>query len=100
MIIGDANCICPIPDSPNWVLFQPNIVIDAKLGCLWYVKLRLRSLCNMVADRARLIELLLHRTDAKLILVDVIKEMLTTQYSGNMLPTIENVFDKLNVVYS
>lgn len=89
-----------MPDSPNWVLFQPNIVIDAKLGCLWYVKLRLRSICDMVSDRARLVELLLHRTDAKLILVDVIKDMLTTQYSGNMLPIIENVFDKLNVVYS
>nr|CAD7425884.1 unnamed protein product [Timema monikensis] len=23
-------------DSPNWVVFQPNIVIDAKLGCLWW----------------------------------------------------------------
>lgn len=24
-------------DSPNWVVFQPNIIIDAKLGCLWCV---------------------------------------------------------------
>ncbi|KAL3226363.1 hypothetical protein MRX96_004455 [Rhipicephalus microplus] len=30
--------------SPNWVVFQPNIVIDAKIGCLWYVTLRLEPL--------------------------------------------------------
>jgi len=26
-------------DSPNWVVFQPNIIIDVKLGCLWYIYL-------------------------------------------------------------
>lgn len=87
-------------DSPNWVLFQPNIVIDAKIGCLWYVQLRLESLCNLITDRVRLVELLLNRTNAKLVLLGVVKELLTSQYSGNMLPVIENVFDKLNVVYS
>lgn len=89
-----------LSDSPNWVLFQPNIVIDAKLGCLWYVKLRLESLCNLITDRVKLVELLLNRTNAKLVLLGTVKEMLTTQYNGNLLPVIENVFDKLNAVYS
>lgn len=89
-----------VADSPNWVLFQPNIVIDAKIGCLWYVQLRLESLCNLITDRVRLVELLLNRTNAKLVLIGVVKEMLTTQYSGNMLHVIENVFDRMNVVYS
>lgn len=87
-------------DSPNWVLFQPNIVIDAKLGCLWYVKLRLESLCNVITDRVRLVELLLNRTGAKLVLLGALLEMLSIQYNVNLLPVIENVFDKLNVVYS
>lgn len=95
-----TSTFCFFTDSPNWVLFQPNIVIDAKLGCLWYVKLRLKSLCSLITDRVKLVELLLHRTNAKVILIDVVKEMLTTQYNGNMLPIIENVFDRLNVVYS
>lgn len=93
-------CVHFSPDSPNWVLFQPNIVIDAKLGCLWYVKLRLESLCNLITDRVKLVELLLNRTNAKLVLLGTVKEMLTTQYSGTLLPVIENVFDKLNAVYS
>lgn len=96
-LISDlSTCV----DSPNWVLFQPNIVIDAKLGCLWYVKLRLDSLCNLITDRVKLVELLLNRTNAKLVLLSTVKELLTTQYNGNLLPVIENVFDKLNAVYS
>lgn len=75
-------------------------MIDAKLGCLWFVKLRLDSLMNLITDRVRLVEMLLHRTNAKNVLIDVLKEMLITQYNGNLLPVIENVFDKLNIVYS
>lgn len=94
------STVLHLTDSPNWVLFQPNIVIDAKLGCLWYVKLRLDSLCNLITDRVKLVELLLNRTNAKLVLLSTLKELLTTQYNGNLLPVIENVFDKLNAVYS
>lgn len=75
-------------------------MIDAKLGCLWYVKLKLDSLCHLITDRKKLVEFLMHRTNAKSVLLEVIKEMLTVHYSGNLLPVIENVFDKLNVVYS
>lgn len=87
-------------DSPNWVLFQPNIVIDAKLGCLWNVKLKLESLCHLITDRVRLVDFLLHRSNAKIVLLDVLKELLTTQYNNTLLTVIENVFDKLNVVYA
>lgn len=87
------------PDSPNWVLFQPNIVIDAKLGCLWTVNLKLETLSKFVTDRIRLVQFLLQRTNAKSLLIDVLKEMVTTEYSPTLLTIIEEVFDKLNVVY-
>lgn len=74
-------------------------MIDAKLGCLWYVHLKLESLCCLITDRVRLVEFLLKRTGGKIVLLDVLKEILTTQYSGNMLTIIENVFNKLNAVY-
>lgn len=81
------------------MLFQPNIVIDAKLGCLWNVNLKLEALCRFVTDRTRLVELLMQRTNAKPLLIDVLREMVTTEYSPAMLTIIEKVFDKLNVVY-
>ncbi|XP_065092902.1 regulator of MON1-CCZ1 complex [Ochlerotatus camptorhynchus] len=85
--------------SQHWVLFQPNIVIDAKLGCLWSVLLKLNSLCTLITDRIRLVEFLLQRTDGKPVLLNVLKEMMSTNYSGTMLPVIESVFNKLNSLY-
>ncbi|XP_070554842.1 regulator of MON1-CCZ1 complex-like isoform X7 [Ptychodera flava] len=37
--------------SPNWIVFQPNIVIDAKLGCMWHVLLRLEPMITMIPDK-------------------------------------------------
>lgn len=86
-------------DSTNWVLFQPNIVIDAKLGCLWYVNLQLDALCSLITDRVLLVEFLLQRTNGKTVLLEVLREMMTSQFIGTMLPVIDKVFDRLNVVY-
>lgn len=52
-----------------------------------------------MTDRTRLVELLMQRTNAKPLLIDVLREMVTTEYSPAMLTIIEKVFDKLNVVY-
>lgn len=85
--------------SPNWVLFQPNIVIDAKLGCLWNLEMNLESLSQHIGDFVKLIDFLLRRTGAKPIVLSVIRDLLSTQYSGVKLPIIETIFDKLNVIY-
>lgn len=85
--------------SPNWVLFQPNIVIDAKLGCLWNLEIRLESLSQHIGDFVKLIDFLLRRTEAKSIVLSVIRDLLSTQYSGVKLPVIQTIFDKLNVIY-
>lgn len=89
-----------ILDSVNWVLFQPNIVIDAKLGCLWTLEFKLKPICTMITDRVRLVEFLLQRKNAKGLLLDVLKEMLdTNQDNGVRLPTLEIIFNKLNKLY-
>ncbi|XP_055696942.1 regulator of MON1-CCZ1 complex isoform X1 [Phlebotomus papatasi] len=85
--------------SPDWVLFQPNIVIDAKLGCFWYVELKLEPLCTLITDRVRLVEFLLQRTDGKVHLLTVLRELLGENYRGTLLPIIESVFNKINSVY-
>jgi regulator of MON1-CCZ1 complex len=86
-------------DSTNWVLFQPNIVIDAKLGCLWNVQLNLKALCAIVCDRVRLVDFLLQRKKGKTVLLMLLKDMLDIQYNGSLLPIIGIVFDKLNIIY-
>ncbi|XP_059612293.1 regulator of MON1-CCZ1 complex [Phlebotomus argentipes] len=85
--------------SPDWVLFQPNIVIDAKLGCFWYVELKLEPLCTLITNRVALVEFLLQRTEGKSHLLAVLRELLGENYRGTLLPIIANVFDKINSVY-
>lgn len=60
-----------LSDSPTWVVFQPNIVIDAKLGCLWHINLCLLELCNSITDLSICTQVALKRTNGKKVLLDV-----------------------------
>lgn len=82
------------------MLFQPDIVIDAKLGCLWYVDLKLDAMCKVMTDRVRLVEFLLQRSNGKPVLMEMLKQMMTTEYNGGtVLTQLETIFDRLNAVY-
>ncbi|XP_076635775.1 regulator of MON1-CCZ1 complex protein bulli [Colletes latitarsis] len=83
--------------SPNWVVFQPNIVIDVKLGCLWYVELKLEALIKLITDKVLLVEFLIQRTNAKQVLIQVLQNfMMQLPVSLMDMPTI---FNKINSVY-
>ncbi|XP_017756896.1 PREDICTED: uncharacterized protein C18orf8 isoform X2 [Eufriesea mexicana] len=83
--------------SPNWVVFQPNIIIDVKLGCLWYIELKLKSLIKLITDKVLLVKFLMQRTNAKYILIQVLQNfMMQLPISLMDMPII---FDKLNSVY-
>ncbi|OWF47157.1 uncharacterized protein C18orf8-like [Mizuhopecten yessoensis] len=84
--------------SPNWIVFQPNIIIDAKLGCLWYVKLLSGPLVVMIPDKCRLIKFLLQRNDSKADILSVCRNMMVPGKQAN-LRTIASVLDMLNKVY-
>ncbi|XP_002737795.1 regulator of MON1-CCZ1 complex-like [Saccoglossus kowalevskii] len=84
--------------SPNWIVFQPNIIIDAKLGCLWHVMLKLEPLVTMIPDKGRLMDFLLLRTECKMVILSVCKQALVPGHQCN-LPTISRIFDKLNQGY-
>ncbi|XP_065361103.1 regulator of MON1-CCZ1 complex [Calliphora vicina] len=86
--------------STNWVLFQPNIVIDAKLGCMWYLHLDIESLCTLISDRIRLTEFLLQRNSGKQALLKVLRQLVDDQYNGSFLPVLETIFNKINKVYA
>lgn len=66
---------------------------------MWYVLLKLNSLCALITDRLRLVEFLLQRSNGKAVLLNVLKDMISTNYSGTLLPVIESVFNKLNTLY-
>lgn len=84
--------------SANWIVFQPNIIIDAKLGCLWYVELKLEPLVTMIPDKSKLIKFLLLRQDSKSVVLSVCRQMLLPGQQAN-LAVIAKVLDMLNRVY-
>ncbi|KAF5279065.1 hypothetical protein FQA39_LY05743 [Lamprigera yunnana] len=83
--------------SPNWVVFQPNIVIDAKLGCLWHIKLCLSTLCAQISDLSLCTQLALKRTNGKEVLLKLLLEQL--QQPKPLLYKIQESFNHINSVY-
>ncbi|XP_041359170.1 regulator of MON1-CCZ1 complex-like isoform X2 [Gigantopelta aegis] len=84
--------------SGNWIVFQPDVVIDAKLGCLWYIKLNLEPLVTMLSDKCKLIHFLLCRRDSKKVILSVCKQMLIPGQQVK-LPIVSQAYDMLNQVY-
>lgn len=84
--------------SDNWIVFQPDIIIDAKLGSLWYVQLCLEPLVEMIPDKCKLIEFLLLRKDSKMVVLSVCRQMLIPGHQASLV-TIARIYDMLNDVY-
>ena len=72
-------------------------MIDAKLGCLWYIELRLESLVDLITDKVQLIEFLMQRKDAKPIVLQVLQRFVSDLPKSLM--DMPAIFDKLNAVY-
>ncbi|XP_057292080.1 regulator of MON1-CCZ1 complex-like [Hydractinia symbiolongicarpus] len=85
--------------SPNWVVFQPNIIIDAKLGCLWKLNVKLSYMINMIEDKGKLIDFLLLRSGSKPVIISVCNEVLTPGRQTS-LGNVALIFDKINAVYA
>lgn len=84
--------------SANWIVFQPDIVIDAKLGCLWTLVLNLEPLITMIPDKDRLIQFLLSRRDSKPVILFVCAQMLIPGHQAS-LQSLARVYDLLNRIY-
>lgn len=99
MLVEPAHINCELY-SPNWVVFQPNIVIDAKLGCLWYINLRLEPLVKLIQDKCLLVDFLLQRKDSKPVVIQVLQNILEPiEQNRSHLVVIAELFDHLNDVY-
>ncbi|KAJ8375544.1 hypothetical protein SKAU_G00061240 [Synaphobranchus kaupii] len=84
--------------SSTWSVFQPDIIISASEGYLWYLQVKLQPAVNLLHDKGKLMDFLLHRRDCKMVILSVCSQMLSGGEKGN-LPVVATVFDKLNQVY-
>nr|CAG4646864.1 EOG090X028B [Megafenestra aurita] len=86
--------------SPNWVFFQPNIIIDAILGCLWTLELVLSPLIEVVDNPCDLFDFLLQRNDSKPTVMAALSRLMCSSHSlGADVPVLGRIFDKLNEAY-
>ncbi|KAF7708008.1 regulator of MON1-CCZ1 complex [Silurus meridionalis] len=94
---GHAAVPCELYSS-TWSVFQPDIIISASEGYLWYLHVKLYPTVNLLQDKGKLMDFLLHRSDCKMVILSVCSQILTGGEKGN-LPVVATVFDKLNQVY-
>ncbi|TSL40939.1 hypothetical protein Baya_7018 [Bagarius yarrelli] len=67
-------------------------------GYLWYLHVKLHPTVNLLSDKGKLMNFLLHRSDCKMVILSVCSKMLGGGDKGK-LPVVATVFDKLNQVY-
>nr|XP_057916568.1 regulator of MON1-CCZ1 complex-like isoform X1 [Doryrhamphus excisus] len=84
--------------SSSWSVFQPDIIISASEGYLWYLHVKLTPTVNLLSDKGKLMDLLLRRRDCKMAILSVCSQLLEGEQKGS-LPVVATVFDKLNQVY-
>ncbi|XP_042878996.1 regulator of MON1-CCZ1 complex-like isoform X3 [Penaeus japonicus] len=81
--------------APTWVVFQPDIVIDARLGCMWHLQLRLDCLAKVMEDKSQLVDSLLRRKQAKPLVLSVVRKVVESGQLG----ALAQIFDKINAAY-
>ncbi|MBN3292447.1 RMC1 protein, partial [Polypterus senegalus] len=84
--------------SSTWSVFQPDIIISASEGYLWYLQVKLKPALRLLKDKGRLMDFLLRRRDCKMVILSVCFQMLNGEEKDS-LAVIATVFDKLNQVY-
>ncbi|KAL0871584.1 hypothetical protein ABMA27_004116 [Loxostege sticticalis] len=95
-LVGDQPC--PMYSS-NWVVFQPDYIIDARLGCLWQVRLELSGLAHTIPkdEISKIVAVLLRRTNGKATIYTILNQLVT--HADAYLVELSKVFDEINQVY-
>ncbi|XP_060802402.1 regulator of MON1-CCZ1 complex isoform X2 [Amyelois transitella] len=89
---------CPMYSS-NWVVFQPDYIIDARLGCLWRVSLLPPGLVHNIPKEEipRMVSVLLRRPEGGATVLRVLQQLAAD--AGKYLLELTAVFDEVNSVY-
>lgn len=96
--------------SLNWVFFQPNFIIDAKMGLLCTLRIDLNKVSHAIRDNLLLLTFLSHRSEAESIILNKIRGVIDKSFEcalngrqskGNPLAEVSASFEVLaNLVVS
>ncbi|KAM9331635.1 LOW QUALITY PROTEIN: regulator of MON1-CCZ1 complex [Pholidichthys leucotaenia] len=91
----------PVPSqlySSSWSVFQPDIIISASEGYLWYLQVKAPPQSTCLQDKGKLMDFPVDEEDCKMVILSVCSQLLEEEQKGS-LPVVATVFDKLNQVY-
>eukprot|EP00038_Savillea_parva_P003456 m.125942 g.125942 ORF g.125942 m.125942 type:complete len:657 (+) comp11178_c0_seq1:415-2385(+) len=85
--------------SSSWIVFQPDIVIDARLGYLWTLRFNLDRMAELIVSKPKLLRFLLRRGGAK---DTILKVLFNAIRPGTQceLGVISIMFDEINHIYA
>lgn len=66
--------------SLNWVFFQPNFIVDAKLGLLSTLEIDLPAMQDALQDNPLLLSFLAHRSDSEDVILKKCKQIVADSY--------------------
>lgn len=69
--------------SLNWVFFQPNFIIDAKMGLLCTLHLDLAAMQKVIQDDRMLLNFLAYRKNSEEIILSKCKEMMANSFQAS-----------------
>lgn len=72
--------------SQSWIVFLPNVIIDVKMGCLWFLLINLDCLLDVITDRLLLINILLRRANGKAAILTLLRTILISGLSPSNVP--------------
>ncbi len=86
-------------DSSSWIVFQPNIVIDGRLGVMWTMRVHLPPIVELFTPPPKAVEFLLrrNRADSKTLLTELFLRVINSPDNGQ-LAELSVMFDKINAV--
>ncbi|KRX39614.1 Abhydrolase domain-containing protein 16A [Trichinella murrelli] len=94
---------------PNWIFYQPDIIVDAKQGCLWRLVFNFQYAESVISSKVASVELF-HFLKTKLIAFlirrnnagDVVQKLLLRWLRQRALniQELRDIFDRINIIFS
>lgn len=82
-------------------MFQPNIIIDAKFGYMWFLQLKLDHIDEQITNVPILIDFLILRKNSKQSILNVCRNVvaISRAHKQNVIGNVALLFNKLNMAY-
>lgn len=93
------DIICEMYSS-HWAIFSPDVILDAKEGCYWNLKVDLEELVELVDNKVLLISILLLRKNSQSLILKVCHDLIRDIAASSLVDInpVSQIFEQINSV--